>query len=189
MWRAYGGSSGVAIVINPDSIGKKESTVAAYITPTNYFDGAEFERFIDNQLDRCYASVDKFIKLGEELVAELMFRNFVFIVMTTKHPGFLEEKEWRIIANPALFMSKGLQQGVETIDGIPQNILKLPLEGSSETNDESRTLDALISRIIIGPSEAALAIAEALMVELEQACVKNPQEKVWVSNIPYREVT
>ena len=42
--------------------------------------------------------------LGRETVSASAFNMLRFAVLCTKHPGFLEEREWRIIASPRMTM-------------------------------------------------------------------------------------
>lgn len=53
-------------------------------------------------------------------------------VLATKHPGFHEEREWRVIYSPAQQLSRHLSASLEIVRGIPQRIYKLPLVDKPE---------------------------------------------------------
>jgi len=107
--------------------------------------------------------------------------------MGTKHPGFSEEKEWRVIANPSFLGNNGLKQSIETISGVPQKVLNMPIGHIKDETGKELTLNKLIDRIIIGPSSSAYEIRDALAVELEASGIEEPYKKLYVSNIPYRD--
>jgi hypothetical protein len=55
-----------------------------------------------------------------------------FAVLCTKHPGFAEEAEWRVIHCPWWENSPHLLKETELIQGVPQPVYKIALEDIPE---------------------------------------------------------
>ncbi|WP_069059783.1 DUF2971 domain-containing protein [Sinorhizobium sp. RAC02] len=108
------------------------------------------------------------------------------IAMCSKHPGFLEEKEWRIMHTQGLDDPGALKLEVECIAGIPQPIFKIPLQDHEESGMKGIGVPDLLERVIIGPTQFSIPVWDALVLELERAGVKDANEKVLYSNIPLR---
>jgi hypothetical protein len=108
---------------------------------------------------------------------------FRFAAVSTKHPGFAEERELRVVCSPSLGKSKHLIKDIEVIQGVPQPVYKIPLEDIPEEKLSGVTIPDLIDRIIIGPTRDPLAMAEAFSDLLAKADV-DPSNKVFVSYIP-----
>lgn len=190
MWRAYGGVSGVAIVMNGGVFHTPITSDAlkAYVSPVAYLHIDGFEQEFLRLLMNIQASRDIIVAMGEEEFFARICQSFRFAILSTKHPGFVEEREWRIIYNPAVDRSEVIQESIESIGGIPQKVCKLPLKDRSELGINGITLPSLINRVIIGPTLYPFDVAEALTVLLEKAGVENAAAKVFVSDIPLRQM-
>lgn len=79
-----------------------------------------------------------------------------------------------------------LRKEIKSINGIPQNIYKIPLQNIPEENLTGIDIPSLVEKIIIGPSNNPLDIKQAFEVLLRDAGVENPSEKIVFSNIPLR---
>jgi hypothetical protein len=89
-----------------------------------------------------------------------------FATLATKHPGFAEEQEWRILYAPTLQESKWVTNEIVTLDGIPQLVYKLPLQNISEVG-LTAGIPELLDRIIIGPTQFL-----SLLAGLFRRCLK-----------------
>jgi hypothetical protein len=105
----------------------------------------------------------------------------------TKHPGFWEEAEWRVLHFPWWEESAHMIKEIEVIQGTPQPVYKIPLIDMPEKGLFGIAIPDLIDRIIIGPTRDPLAMREAFIDLLTKAGVEQPDEKVFVSNIPLRQ--
>jgi hypothetical protein len=106
--------------------------------------------------------------------------------VSIKHPGFSEEKEWRIIYLPLTNPSPLIQRSTEMIGGIPQIIYKMPLEDNPDKDVVGAGIPSLIERIIIGPSVYPVPMHMAFTDALAKAGIPNAATKVVASNIPIR---
>lgn len=188
MWRAYGGRSGVAVVIKPDLFLATSTALGAVSSPVAYFDGPKVERHFDTIASNIAANID-FVKSlpAEEIIASI-HEALRFGMICCKHPGFAEEREWRVVYNPDRETvppeKRVIKRRVETINGTPQPIYAVPLEKLEDGYD--LRLATILDRIIVGPSEFPAAIIEALQLELESLGVPDPGGKVVFSDIPLR---
>lgn len=105
-----------------------------------------------------------------------------------KHPGFREEKEWRIIFNPKMRDKGTIPHIRQSVGGAPQKIYTLIMKDIHQ-NDDSLTgisPNDLIKRIIIGPSQMQGTVREAIVDALTQAGVTDADERVFLTDIPLR---
>lgn len=186
MWRAYGGSSGVALVLNGTPFLTPADALHAQTSPVAYLDQigfhSEFEVLYQNLIQE-----EEFLKeMGSDEVFGYLVGAFMHSALCTKHPGFREEREWRILYNPSYQRSVEILEEIEVINSIPQIVCKIPLKNIPEKGLIGVELAEIIDRIIVGPSEFPFRIAEALTKALDDEGVVGANEKVFVSRIPLR---
>jgi hypothetical protein len=186
MWRAYGGNTNVAIVMNNRPFMTESNALNAYTSPVLYSDKEGFKKEFAMLLKGLENGFEQIKPLGADAILESVFTAFHFAAVSTKHPGFLEEREWRVIYSPSLFPSKRIKDDIEVINGIPQRVCKLKLENYPDEGFEGATLPEILDEIIIGPTAHPYPIYDALVSELQKANVEDAENKVKVSNIPLR---
>lgn len=186
MWRAYGGSAGVAIVINDNVMFQETDALAAYSMPVAYMNEDGLQNRLRQVAKAVRQDMDFVLTLGRERVKNIIFGMLRFTAICTKHPGFSEEREWRIVASPALQDSDVLVQQVETVRGVPQTILKMPLKNNPAQGLVGLAPAELIDRVIIGPCEFPSVMRRAFSSLLREAGISSPTERVYVSEIPLR---
>ena len=190
MWRAYGGPTSVALVLNKRPFLTPTDVLHAYTSPVLYADpprfDAEFERLVCN-LEQAGPALSQ---LGRQVVHDRLFNSFLITTLCTKHPGFREEREWRVIHTEQMHPSTNLAKEVETVRGVPQFVYKVPLRdipgAPGEDGFHGAEVKDLLDRIIIGPSDSGLVIRDAFVHLLEQAGVPDAPAKVFISGIPLR---
>lgn len=186
MWRAYGGSAGVALVFNGDVLLRPSDALAAYSSPVAYQDAPA----VRNELAKVAAHLSKepevLEQLGREGAKHALFHMFRFAAVCTKHPAFKEEQEWRVVAMPALTSSPLVLAEIETIGGIPQQVLKIPLKDHPEQGLTGLEPASLIDKLLIGPCEHADVIFQAMYQAMEAAGVPDPGKRIVVTDIPLR---
>lgn len=186
MWRGYGRDAGIAIILNHESFLTESPGLNAYLCPVFY---SNYERYLENfeQIQKNIADNSEFIKtIGLDLFKNSILNMFRFSILSTKHLGFSEEKEWRIIYSPLIERSQNLRHSVEVINGIPQEVHSVRLENNQEKGLMKIELNDLIEKIIIGPTDYPLPLYKAFVKLLSDAGVENAAEKVVVSDIPLR---
>ncbi|MDA0657180.1 MAG: DUF2971 domain-containing protein [Proteobacteria bacterium] len=187
MWRAYGDGTGVAFVLKSAPFFNESDAFKAYTSPVAYISDKEFGREFTNAAGRIREAKD-FLRqtYARNDVVAYVFEMLRFAALCTKHPGFAEEREWRIVYCPKYMKSDALVRDIQAIKGVPQPIYKIPLKNVPAEGLLGIEIPELLDRIIIGPSKYPAAAREAFVELLENAGVTDAQNKVFVSDIPLR---
>lgn len=187
MWRAYGRSAGVALVMkNAPFIDEAYSIDGLFVSAVDYTDDAGVRSLLKRVAGNIEKDNDFLRGYGKELTFNAVFQMLLSFMICTKHPGFAEEKEWRVIYCPALQENKQLRASIELIDNIPQTVHKIPLKEGAKSDQEGVGLGDLVDRVTIGPTEYPTPLYDAFVELLGQAGVEKPHEKVFTSQIPLR---
>lgn len=186
MWRAYGGTTGVAVVVRGSPFLVPSDALRAYTSPVAYLSVDAFQVEFECLGAGIVKNADFIKNLGKDVVLGHVFNAFRSAVMCTKHPGFREEREWRVVYNPKWEQSSRIVQSVETIRGVPQIIQKIPLQDVPEEGLEGISVPDLVERVIIGPTDFPWEIREAVIEMLTASGVADAAKKVIVSDIPLR---
>lgn len=194
MWRAYGNSSGVALVINPDFL-KEETTILGnlFITIPVTYSQKTFKKIFMKILNNIECNLEKIQKLNisiNEILLQIALIMYIY-VLSLKHEGFWEEREWRIILSHLLeetfsyIPQKKLERSIENIKGNPEVIYKINLKEYSFINPKGKSL---LKKIIIGPSSNSELLVESFSEMLKNKGFNNKQieNMITVSNIPLR---
>jgi Protein of unknown function (DUF2971) len=180
MWRAYCETAGVALVLNNSAFltpALPDGGLRAYTSPVAYLDDGQFENEVGKIAKNIADNADFLKTLGREAMISRIFNMFRFAVLCTKHPGFAEEKEWRVIYSPAVELSPYLTKDIQVVKGVPQPIYKIPLKDIPEIG-LAAAIPTLLNRVIIGPTEYPLVLHEAFVDLLTEAGVQDPAAKV-----------
>jgi hypothetical protein len=186
MWRAYGGATGVAVVLRGAPFLIPTDALKAYTSPVAYLTVDQFQVEFE-QMTKGITDNTAFVKgRGESNVLGSVFDAFRYATVCTKHPGFREEREWRVAYNPKWEQSSRIVQAVETIRGVPQIVQKIPLVDVPDEGLVGISVPDLVERVIIGPTNFPWEIREATIEMLSACGVKDAADKVIVSDIPLR---
>lgn len=187
MWRAYGEKSGVALVLNGAvMIAKsKEPVLNIFSSPVAYLNPEDFGAEVENIAKNIVAQVGYIRSLGRETVKQIAFHMLRFAVLCTKHPGFHEEREWRVIASPVMHPTQHANFSVEVIRGTPQEVLRVDFK--NHPGLAGLALPELLDRIIIGPCQFPDIVKDAFHRLLQEAGVPEVEKKIIVSDIPLRQ--
>lgn len=186
MWRAYGGVTGVAIVLNPNVFLSPSNALKAYTSPVAYLSPMSFAEHFKGIVSEIENSADFVQKVSRQIILDNVFHMLRFAILCTKHPGFHEEREWRIIYSPTYEKSDRIRMDHASIRGIPQPICKIPLEDVPEEGLIGASIPGLVNRVIIGPTLYPSAMYETFVRLLQDAGVAEAESKVCVSDIPLR---
>lgn len=186
MWRAYGRSLGVALVLNPEVFASESNALNVFSSPVEYLGKEGYFTFFADLANSMEANSDLIKNLGKDQVVSIMFQVLRFGVVCTKHPGFAEELEWRLIHSPEMEPTKVLKHDIETINGVPQGVVKIPLHDIPEKGLIGASIPKLLNRVIIGPTQFPQAIYQAFTKLLAEAGVSEPHTKIFISDIPLR---
>ncbi len=185
MWRAYGRTNGVGLIVNSAYLALEAQGLAAYSYPIEYWTREQaFERFAE--LESNFLQATQYLNtLSADDIYSEMFNALQTFSLTIKHPGFAEEREWRVIHRPNAEASDLITAKTVSINGAPQKVFLLPLEAAPD-RDLALDLNTLVNRVIIGPSTHAGAMWRAFVDALDDAGVVDAQQKVVCSQLPLR---
>lgn len=187
MWRAYGGVSGVALVLNGGAMFRPSDALGVYTYPVNYWDCIGLTKTLEVVAQRLLDNPEFVQSLGKENLKQAFLDVLRISAICTKHPAFGEEREWRVVATPSMYPVKHLIQDVEVVGSIPQIVLKLGLEDRPGDGLYGLNPDEFVDRVLIGPCEYPLTIRDALVSVLHDAGVPAPEDRIVVTGIPLRD--
>ena len=186
MWRAFGRSaSRAAIILRLPADGAAEG-LRVILSPVRYFGYADVEAELQRVVENINENLDHLLTVDREKIKYNIFMTLVMGSVCTKHIGFLEEKEWRLIYLPRANHSPLITSSIEVVDGVPQIIHKIPLHDNVENDVTGVKIPALLDKIIIGPTMYAAPMVMAFVQALTEAGVTDASSRVVVSGIPIR---
>lgn len=188
MWRAYGGNNSVALVMNGEVFFNESDALKAYTLPVEYMDKDEFEERFSNLVQRLNQEEELIKAQSRESIVSWVFQVFRWLVLSTKHPGFSEEKEWRVVYSPGMQKSEYVLEEIESIAGVPQPVCKIKLKDIPNENLTGIEIPALLNRIIIGPVQFSYAMWCAFVTVLDTFNIAEPWTKVTSTQIPLRRI-
>lgn len=196
MWRAYGCGNGVALIFNGSPIFQESQALGVYSSPVFYGTPNWYSVEFCKVLRQLEDNADQLKKIPPEVFQENFNRFIHFSSLATKHPGFSEEREWRVTfsANPAnepslddeFNAANPIKREFRDVAGIPQRIYKIPFKDQPDKGLVGMNISAILERVIIGPTQYAVAQWDAVVAALQRAGVHNAHERVKISGVPLR---
>jgi hypothetical protein len=186
MWRAYGGHAGVAFVLNPEIFFSQTQELATYMVPVLYSNPESLQIELSKLANKIHENTSYIQSMGRNMARDTFFHALRFIAVSTKHPAFKEECEWRIVSSPSMQQSEYVKQYQEVIAGIPQPILKIELKVQPSQGLIGLGLEDFIKEILIGPCEFPSIICRSICQELQQKGFNNLCKKIRITGIPLR---
>jgi hypothetical protein len=144
----------------------------------------------------CYLDLEKNIlenleslkKIKPDILLSFIIFSLRYTVITSKHPIFKEEAEWRLVYDRTATPSEIVDERVIVINGVPQKVAVSPLVNIPNKGVIGIEPLEAIEKILIGPSEFPEVIKSAFVTKLVQLGMKQnvAEEKVELTNIPLR---
>lgn len=187
MWRAYGGRSGVALVLNSTAFEAETDEMHVFSSPVIYKDVEQFTAWFQSWAAAVIKQERKLEALGPKAMENILFMVFRSFALCTKHPGFTEEREWRVFYSPIFEGdSEWIEPAVEIINGVPQHLMKLHLKDDPAKHITGVAPKTLINRVIIGPCDYPIQVRAAICDAMNKADIEDPLAIMWMSLIPLR---
>lgn len=187
MWRAYGRTTGIALIVNQSMLWNVSAQLGIFTSPVAYLTDVEFAEQADVLASTLEANADFLNAIGREQVRDSLVNSLTTAAVSTKHPGFKEEREWRIVRMPTFPINCPLERPTKVINGVPQEVLLLDLSGAAPLSMPDFQIPSILDRVIIGPTELASSQQRAFARALEAAGVKDSAARVEASGIPLRD--
>lgn len=186
MWRAFTqGVNGVALIFNfPNPTSALPLNV--FLTPVEYRTSEDLANEIHLVIANIKKNQDFLKEIDSIAIIGAIYVMLMTLVVSSKHPGFHEEREWRMVHSPLQNPSIFVPRSLEVIAGTPQLVHKLHLINKPELGINEIEIRDILDGIIIGPAQYPDSIREAFIYELNSQGVENPVSKVRISGIPVR---
>lgn len=184
MWRAYGGDDNVCLIFNTAPFLNYQSAYELTLSPVMYGGSVEFAHEFEGVLYRIERNVSLLRSLDPEIVYVNLKRALDFSVVSTKHIGFHEETEWRVIHQHSEFRPD--PPSIPDPGDPVRRIYQIPLENRQDANLWGAELGEVLDRLIIGPVRDVEGATKRYIELLGNAGVTNPEDRVGFCCIPYR---
>lgn len=190
MWRGYGASgSGCAVVFDTSKIEARADS-PLIIGPIKYGSSAERLAWINAKIN-ALAKALKGQSLDEVALYHVAFHwleRLKLFALFTKHDGFREEHEWRIVympeRDPNGLLADMHSYAITARGAEPKLKLKLaPLAG---VFNQDLSFDKIVDRVILGPTTATTLAVHTVKRILGQNGKAILAQKIVASSIPFR---
>jgi hypothetical protein len=190
MWRGYGAlGKGVALVLDTKLVGALPESPLV-IAKVEYMTADARRQWVRGQLDQLALKILASDRSSHVLanIAAIWFERLKYFALFTKHDGFKEEQEWRVVYFSDRDRNNLLRSMVSyaiTDRGVEPK-LKLQLTNLQPPFTGYTGIQDLVDRILLGPGVASELSLESVKKMLR---VKNKEvlcTKVRASSIPFR---
>lgn len=191
MWRGYGaGGGGVAVIFDTTKLSFTESS-PFIIGAVQYGTREDRLAWIESKIRELATVI-----AGEPLTDKQLYSTAYYWIerlkvfaLFTKHSGFHEEQEWRIV-----YMSerdtddklKGMLGYAITPRGVVEPKLKFQVKPLDDMLGEHFSLEHIIDRIILGPTTSTMLAATSVRRMLTHRGKYELADKIVASSIPFR---
>ena len=186
MWRAYARGVGVALVIRNASLWTADTSLGLYTTPVAYLSDEAFAEELGIIAANIEARGDYLDRIGRDWLRHAVIMALSAAAVSTKHPGFREEREWRIVRTPNYPFPCPLQRVTQTVSNVPQTVLLLALKDDTSVGRVGIEPPALLDRIIIGPTDYPMPIYNAYLEQMKKSGIAEAEKKLKISFLPLR---
>jgi hypothetical protein len=187
MWRAYGGEANVCLVFNSDAFVNEQQAYDVVTVPVDYGGVDSVKTELKRIRDAMYDNRDVLRRIHPDIVHDNLKYALDIMLLSTKHPGFAEEKEWRILYRPpAPPKQPNVPSKIVCVNGIVQSVFYLPMKDIPEKGVAKANLNDLLHSIIIGPTPNPNVVGNAFIRLLHAAGIENAHERIKISGIPLR---
>lgn len=192
MWRAYGGPvSGVALLFKGEVADiEVEPSLECSVSPVLYGGPNEFHEEFAETIKLIEDNRDFLRAFDPTIIVNAATTVLQFSMFSIKHPGFGEEREWRVIHRPYEFASAYIKPETVTLGGIPQTVYELPFHNPAKGelfNIPQLNLNDILHGVMLGPCAYPETVIRALVDEMTAAGIENAKGRIFVSDIPLRQ--
>lgn len=191
MWRGYGGNgSGVALVFDTTQLNHVEGIVPLMISSVTYASEQDRLGWIDRKLTEFAALLVKHNVPKDQLyiAAYQLFERIKMFALFTKHRGFSEEREWRVVYLRERDRQNKLRDMLHYTVG-PRGIepkLKFKVQPVEGYTSADLSLETIVSQIILGPTLSNRLALESVRRMLEKLGKARLAERIATSSTPFR---
>jgi len=190
MWRGYGANgNGAALVFKTDHLKPREHP-PLLVGKVIYATDDERRKWLEGMFRKGLKILNSESIPDDKLhvAAIAMFESMKIFALLSKHKGFKEEKEWRIIYLPDRDELQLLKEQISYSIGkrVIEPKLKYKIEPLKLEPRETWTFHSILHKIILGPSLSSQLTIDAVYKMLVAHNKSNFREKLSASGIPLR---
>lgn len=187
MWRAYGGQrAGVALLFDPYAFYKRSNFMGADFFPVQYVEEIGFLQLFEIVLEDLERSMDQWSGCSQNVLEDNVVNWIFILVLTTKHPGFSEEREWRVINYTRSRLNSRISMIHKCISGIPQSIGLFSLESAEDESTPSFNINDHLRKILLGPCNQPFQVRSAFDSVVYSKGFNHNDQLISYSGIPLR---
>jgi len=187
MWRAFGNNPArVAIVLKIPWFSVGARALNIMFGPVAYLTNDQAHKEMYAVIENIHKNCDFLRTVERQRIVDIVFNMLVVQAVCSKHEGFKEEQEWRAIYSPNMRPSNLVKPLIEPVTGVPQMIYRLPFDGAIDPILADIDFAQLFDRLIIGPTQFPVVMAEAFANALRAAGVSDLENRIVWSEIPIR---
>ena len=178
MFNSYGRGNGACLVFDKNKL--KELDLPIY--KVHYSSERNIDKKLKQLLNQLEEKAEELCGIDIKEIINYLQLFFINLITTTKHPGFFQENEWRLIINDKLLIynenfKNRQNEKVKCVNGVPQIIKTLNICGHKD----------LLRKIILEPRYEMAAEILAISKILKQDWhIDNPADFIRASEIPIR---
>ncbi|KTW02417.1 hypothetical protein SB4_03505 [Sphingomonas sanguinis] len=173
MWRAYAAKNGIAFIFNNPPFLTESNALNAFTSPVVYATPETFVPYFEELVAGVERIAGFLVTQGGKYLHDNLMNTLRFMIQSTKHPSFREEREWRIIYTPTLLQREGalteaqmmkVPTEIITLGGVPQRVYAIPFKDHPEEGFVGAEIPALLDRVLglrLNQSQNASAVAMA----------------------------
>jgi hypothetical protein len=180
MWRAYGGNNGVAMVLSDSLLSLDSNFVRTFHSPVLYGGSEDVKRLVLEIFGNLSTIADEVSAAGNEFLKERLMNALLFAMLSIKHVGFAEEREWRMIHHLS-DESAHIKYRSEVVRGNAEVVCEVNLASHS-----ALAPGAMFEKVIVGPCAFPESAGQALSLAFEKAGGGIPA--IVRSDIPLRHI-
>lgn len=190
MWRGYGGNGrGAAIVFDTAKLTPLEET--PLILAKVQYASVDARKAWFNETAARFAPILSKAALPDDkiyLAAHALFERIKLFALFTKHHGFREEREWRLVYRSERDTEKRLTSMFYYLNG-PRGVepkLRLKIAPLQGVTDDQLSLERVVDRILLGPSSSSPLAKRSVQRMLDVIGKPQMKERVIASSLPFR---
>ncbi|SEM68395.1 Protein of unknown function [Bosea lupini] len=190
MWRAYGfDGNGAAIVFDTSKISPSPDATPLRIVKVEYKSNIERDKWLTAKALEIAKIIQSNPVDARDIfaIAYQSFERLKLAALVTKHIGFAEEQEWRVMFTPDIKDERfdEMKSYYNGPNGIEPR-LKLNFDKLEKMSDGDTKFGDIVCNFILGPTRSSNLNLISFRRMLERYGLGHLKDKVAVSTIPYR---
>ena len=191
MWRGYGGNGkGVAIIFDTSKIHISSERKPLVVSRVEYGTSEHRIAWLAN-LCRKSASIIAFNEIADEhlgVAANLIFERIKLFSLFSKHEGFKEEREWRVVYRREIDTDKAYDRffGYALGRGGVEPKFKFKIEPIPGITADDLSLERILFAILLGPTSSSVLAQTSVRRMIELKGRPEIAKRVFASTIPLR---